>query len=196
MAKGSKICPSCNASVGPRSFACKHCKHVFDFKNGYKPTEKDIKRVSERVAIAEGKESVSTPEEEEVFYKDVSESFNIVTPTKDELVKFGQSVKTYESKCGKYRLRAYNNFYGVPACNLYDEANIHPTVYFYQLCKYQRCNSLALVKRFKSSSVAVGYYQDVVNGVREDKLYTPSELNRETRGMKNLKKRRKGKKCK
>lgn len=35
--KGSKTCPSCNSSCGPRTKICS-CGHAFEFKNSIKPT--------------------------------------------------------------------------------------------------------------------------------------------------------------
>ena len=32
MSKGAKQCPSCQKSVGPRSYVCKYCNHEFSIK--------------------------------------------------------------------------------------------------------------------------------------------------------------------
>lgn len=36
MPKGSKSCPNCNNSCGPRAYVCKNCNHVFSFKMNQK----------------------------------------------------------------------------------------------------------------------------------------------------------------
>lgn len=46
MPKGSKTCPSCNATCGPRSFTCKHCGADFIVKGEKKaPKQKIVRKI-------------------------------------------------------------------------------------------------------------------------------------------------------
>jgi len=79
MPRGKKICPSCNAECGPRSFKCKECDHPFIATSA--PTAKPVKSTKEKAEKKPALKVVHAPEPEAPAYTNTGNRvLNITTP--------------------------------------------------------------------------------------------------------------------
>lgn len=190
MPKGSKTCSNCGHNCGPRSFVCVKCGSPFTFKDGSKPTQSDIKLSIERAKIKN--QIINEVEQNDnitVCRREITEYFKYINPTDREVSLYGKNVLILESLCGKYRLRIYNRFMGVPTRTIHGHLDLDYNEKYYMLCKYQPNDFLALVKRFRSATKVIEYHEAVIKGEREEVLYKPQN-ERKTRGERALRKRK------
>lgn len=73
MPRGKKICPECNAAVGPRLAVCE-CGHEFAFKAGKGPKAKRVRTAE--LAVPGEKPAEPTPDPSEVVSVNDREALN------------------------------------------------------------------------------------------------------------------------
>ena len=102
MPRGSKTCPGCQEITGPRAWNCPKCGHGYTLRGTTKP-DVDVT----------AKQAGSTPNEDVK-----SRLWNLVEPCTDPLEsatrkEYHMEGRTWDSKCGKYRIREQLTFRGV-----------------------------------------------------------------------------------
>lgn len=107
MPRGSKLCQYCNFANGPRSWACANCGKGFVIKGERKPD----------VPVQPSKSPISTDQTKQRLWSLV-ERYNGVDD-RQLRAKYDIAGRTWQSLCGRYRIREHKTFMGVDMAKHY-----------------------------------------------------------------------------
>ena len=98
MAKGKKVCSNCGTETGPRAHNCKECGQGFVVQGVLQPNI-SMKHTPKKIV-------------NEMEYTKIQELFYLVEDPAGRAA-YGPNSQTWESECGRYRIRHCEELMGV-----------------------------------------------------------------------------------